>query len=85
MKHRVLHYTPNKSGKIVIACVVLHNMCILAKIPVPDMNDENVEDIDFGIINNDYPEDGTRGRNVNPELVESRRIRDNIARCLYSR
>lgn len=85
MKHRVLHYTPTKSGKIVNACVILHNMCILAKIPVPDTNDENVEEIDFGIINNDYPEDGIRGRNVNPELVESRRIRDNIARCLYNR
>ena len=85
MKHRVLHYTPKKSGKIVNACVILHNMCILAKIPVPDMNDDNVEEIDFGIINNDYPEDGTRRRNVIPELVESRRIRDNIARCLYNR
>lgn len=85
MKHRILHYTPNKSGKIVIACFVLYNMWILAKIPVPDMNDENVEEIDFGITNNDHPEDGTRGRNVNPELIESRRIRDNIARCLYNK
>lgn len=82
MKHQFLHYTPKKSGKIVNACVVLHNMCILAKIPVPDIHDENMEEIDLGIINNYFPNDGVQGRNVNPELVESRRIRDNVARCL---
>lgn len=60
-------------------------MCILAKIPVPDINEERMENIDYGIINNYFPEDGAQGRNVNSELMESRRIRDNIARCLYNR
>ncbi|KAJ8926478.1 hypothetical protein NQ314_021153 [Rhamnusium bicolor] len=28
LKHRVLHYAPNKASKIINACVLLHNMCI---------------------------------------------------------
>lgn len=60
-------------------------LCILAEIPVPDMNEENVEEIDFGIINDYFTDDNVRGRKMNPELVESRRISDNIAMCLYNR
>jgi len=41
----------------------------LAKVPVPDMNDENVMEIDFGIINNYKLEDGARGKNVECELL----------------
>ncbi|VVC39742.1 Harbinger transposase-derived nuclease domain [Cinara cedri] len=85
LKHQILHYTPNKSGKIVNACVYLHNMCILAIVLDSDMNAENVEEIDFRMINNYTPEDDNRGRNLNSELVESRRIRDNVARCLCNR
>ncbi|KAH1028502.1 hypothetical protein HUJ05_001857, partial [Dendroctonus ponderosae] len=28
LKHRVLHYRPDRAGKIINACVVLHNMCV---------------------------------------------------------
>lgn len=30
---RVLHYDPIKCGRIIVACTVLHNLCILRNIP----------------------------------------------------
>lgn len=33
LKHRVLHYKPNKASLIINACVVLHNICIENNIP----------------------------------------------------
>lgn len=47
-------------------------MCILAKIPIPDINDKNIEETDFGMMNNYFPEAIARERNVNPEFVKSR-------------
>lgn len=30
---RVLHYDPVRCGRIIVACTVLHNLCILRQIP----------------------------------------------------
>ncbi|KAL0811807.1 hypothetical protein ABMA28_009235 [Loxostege sticticalis] len=38
LAHRTLHYDPVKAGKIVNACVVLHNMCNRARIEVPTLD-----------------------------------------------
>lgn len=53
--------------------------------PVPDINDENVEEIDYGMMNNYGLECEVQVRNANPELAEGRRLRNTIARCLYNR
>ncbi|KAF0709297.1 putative nuclease HARBI1, partial [Aphis craccivora] len=34
LKHRVLHYHPERASKIIIACTFLHNMCINDNISV---------------------------------------------------
>ncbi|XP_063838174.1 putative nuclease HARBI1 [Ostrinia nubilalis] len=38
LAHRTLHYDPVKAGKIVNACIVLHNMCNRARIEVPTLD-----------------------------------------------
>lgn len=61
-------------------------MCILSNTPVPTMDDINQEEIDFGMINNIIEnDDQLNERNSNSELLESKIIRNNIARCLYNR
>ncbi|KAI4455233.1 hypothetical protein MML48_9g00013036 [Holotrichia oblita] len=70
--HRVLHYQPDIAGKIVNACVVLHNMCINNDVPEVDMEENNV---DYGI--------GVNGRNEfnvnNTDLVAARQLLQTIA------
>lgn len=44
--HRVLHYSPNVAASIVNACVVLHNICNRANIPVLQLSDEEVNQED---------------------------------------
>ncbi|KAI4468076.1 hypothetical protein MML48_2g00019109 [Holotrichia oblita] len=72
LKHRVLHYQPDIAGKIVNACVVLHNMCINNDVPEVDMEENNV---DYGI--------GVNGRNEfnvnNTDLVAARQLLQTIA------
>lgn len=75
LKHRVLHYTPDKASLIINACVVLHNMCINHNIPEPDL-DEELENVDFGIDNFIDEQPGQRIRNqrrINPDLEAGRR------------
>lgn len=42
LAHRVLHYQPKTAAAITIACVVLHNICNRANVPVPELSDEEV-------------------------------------------
>lgn len=39
LKHRTLHYDPVRAGKIVYACCILHNMCMNANLPLPDLEE----------------------------------------------
>ena len=39
-----LTYGPGKCCKIIIACFILHNMCIQANIPIIDEDEDDVED-----------------------------------------
>ncbi|XP_045767780.1 putative nuclease HARBI1 [Maniola jurtina] len=39
LAHRTLHYDPIKAGKIVNACIVLHNMCNNARLDVPALDE----------------------------------------------
>ncbi|KAJ1518908.1 hypothetical protein ONE63_011480 [Megalurothrips usitatus] len=68
-KHRTLHFDPEKSGKIVNACVVLHNMCVAAN-DLDELEDE------------DDPEEIYENRNApvaaGPVLNEARALRANL-------
>ena len=45
LKDRVLRYRPEVAGKIINACVVLHNLCIENNIPPPeDLEEINIRD-----------------------------------------
>lgn len=49
-KHRALHYAPKKAGTIVYACMVLHNICMLRKMPLPvGDDDDETEDNPDGV------------------------------------
>ncbi|KAJ8969667.1 hypothetical protein NQ317_014739 [Molorchus minor] len=72
LKDRVLHYTPEKACRIINACVVLHNLCILHNVHDPEPEDENA---DFGLydaLRAEFNVVDPLGR-VNPELAEGRR------------
>ncbi|KOB64885.1 Uncharacterized protein OBRU01_24220 [Operophtera brumata] len=50
LKDRVLHYTPQKANKIINACVVLHNMCVEADVPLPPNSGENITEEQLGML-----------------------------------
>nr|CAI5845545.1 unnamed protein product [Callosobruchus analis] len=77
LKHRVLHYSPRVAATIVNACVVLHNMCIIATVPDPQEDDEG--DIDFGIYaQRTASEDQRHNPRVNMDLLAARQLRQNM-------
>lgn len=43
LAHRVLHYSPQKAGKIVNACAVLHNIANAHNVPVPSLTDADLQ------------------------------------------
>lgn len=80
LRHRVLHYHPQTAAKIIVACSILHNMCIDANKPEPE--DDIDVNIDFGMyINENVGEDNDEavGR-VNPDLLEGRQLQREIIR-----
>lgn len=40
---RQLHYCPEKAGRIILACCVLHNLCIRAGIDVPELTEDELQ------------------------------------------
>lgn len=44
LKHRTLEYAPVKAGKIINACAILHNMCTMARLPLPAEEAEETEE-----------------------------------------
>lgn len=85
LKHRVLHYSPEKCSKIINACTVLHNMCIINNIPLPADEDLNADEIDFGMFNgNGNNEEAIDIANRNVELTAGKRARNNLIRRFFS-
>lgn len=86
LKHRVLHYTPKTASKIINACTVLHNICILNKLPDPEPEDED-EHVDFGFFHEnvaDHNNIDAAERRANPELLEGRKIRNAIIQNYFT-
>lgn len=38
--HRILHYSPKKASKIIIVCIILHNICIIRNIANVEGDDD---------------------------------------------
>lgn len=81
LKHRVLHYTPAVSAKIILSCVILHNMCITHNIPEPEI-DPNILEEEYGldIPVNDINENFGR---VNPDLAAARQLQQRIVHAHF--
>lgn len=80
LKHRVLHYSPSVSTKIINTCAALHNMCINYQLPDPIHEPED-RLIDFyeGLFNNDeIPNNMHVPPGVNPLLHEGRIFQQRI-------
>lgn len=73
LKHRVLHYSPEKAASIINACVILHNICIQNNLPL--LNTDERDDIDLGIINN-LPLNNAN--QINAELTAGKRYQQQI-------
>lgn len=78
-KNRVLHYQPVMCSKIINACVVLHNMCIANRVPMPEDDDE--DEIDLELFADEVNEDENR----NEELTAGRRARNALIRQYFQR
>nr|CAD7434734.1 unnamed protein product [Timema monikensis] len=71
LKHRTLHYMPEKASKIITACTVLHNMCIARE--VPHYEDVNIPTEDNGMNIWNGEENVNQQPNRNHILAEGRR------------
>ncbi|KAL5237057.1 hypothetical protein ACI65C_004467 [Semiaphis heraclei] len=78
LKHRVLHYNPERASKIIVSCCILHNMCINANLPVPQREPDDPLDIDFGIYG--VPELNP----INPQLAAGRRVQQLLIRSYFT-
>lgn len=69
MIERVLRYAPKKVGRIVNACVVLHNMCIAGNVVLDDQDDF----LDYEVV-----PDPNKMVNADQDLQEGQRKRREI-------
>lgn len=76
LKHRTLHYHPAKAGKIVVACSVLHNIAIHAKLPSPSTLE--VEEL----LHEEFSENISSVGN-DSELIQGRATRSNLISRLH--
>ncbi|KAI4463724.1 hypothetical protein MML48_4g00007466 [Holotrichia oblita] len=86
LKHRVLHYAPNRASKIINSCCILHNMCIENNLPPVPLDDDDF-DLDFGMYNAEGidAEPALVALNrVNPDLVAGRRLQQQIIRNYFT-
>lgn len=82
IKDRVLHYTPNKASKIINACTVLHNMCIVNNLEHPDYSDLDNEQL--GIIRERLPELPAPRNRINVNLVQGRAKQAQIVNSYFN-
>lgn len=79
IKHRILHYSPQKASQIINACVVLHNICIQNNIQlILDDNEENIDNnIELGVDLNQAVVQGDQGIQ-NRDLAAGAALRQHI-------
>lgn len=73
LKHRVLHYSPQKAASILKACCVLHNMCIERH--EPELEIEYIEEFDHfdQLVFNENPnnDDLQNARELQNQLINN--------------
>lgn len=69
-KHRVLHYSPSKAAHIVYACMVLHNICMLRKMPLPEEDADGDADDDEADDDDEVNELGNVGQRFRDAYIE---------------
>ena len=84
LKHRVLHYEPIMAAKIIKACSVLHNMCIVHNVPEASLDPED-ENPDYGIYQPQNIVNRAWVGRVNVELEAVRRIQRQVVNMLNQR
>ncbi|KAI4455575.1 hypothetical protein MML48_9g00001478 [Holotrichia oblita] len=52
LKHRVLHYLPERAAKIINVCVMMHNFCIDNQLPPPELV-EDMDDLGMDVVFNE--------------------------------
>lgn len=72
-----MHYDPKTASKIINACVILHNICVNYKIPMP-----NEEFLDLG---NERVNREPYNEPLNAQLLAGRRARYNLLRYMIRR
>lgn len=72
LRHRVLHYTPEMAANIIKACCVLHNICVVRNMPVP----ENAQ-ADYGIHFAPHAEP-VENPQANADLIAARNIQQQL-------
>ncbi|KOB77626.1 Uncharacterized protein OBRU01_03764 [Operophtera brumata] len=80
LKDRVLHYTPHKASKIIIACTILHNMCIQNGIEDPEMI---LDQDQLGMMPQVAYTTNNLGRRTNVLLQSARQKQGNIVRNYF--
>ena len=76
-KQRVMHYAPEFAAKMIIGCVVLHNLCLMRSVPEPEGEQAHVPS---GIPDDSGSEEVTGSANA--ELAAGRRFRSAIINSL---
>ncbi|XP_067128935.1 putative nuclease HARBI1 [Centruroides vittatus] len=79
LKHRVLHYHPETASNIIIACVVLHNICIKNNIALEDNDILQPEDQLQHIIPSEF-----ENASNNILFNETRRIQQQLISLCFS-
>lgn len=75
MAYVVFHrYEPAKACQVILACIVLHNIAVSLRLPVPDDDDDNNSDDD----NNDDGDD-----NDGDPSLQGRATRDRLAQRYF--
>lgn len=74
LKDRVLHYKPYVASKIIIACAVLHNIAIEARLPAPSQAATMDEDEALPI----GPDINTSATGGQYELMRGRAVRSGL-------
>lgn len=76
IKHRVLHYHPETASNIIIACVVLHNMCVKNNIALDETEILHLEEDSQDI----FPEN----EGNHSVLSEARHVQQRLIRLCFS-
>ncbi|KAK4882374.1 hypothetical protein RN001_005693 [Aquatica leii] len=81
LKHRVLHYSPEKASSIINTCVMLHNFCLENNLNIDDQVHEE-DAVDMGIVGA-LPVNEEMINRINPDLAAGRRVQQQIIRNYF--